>query len=607
MSYGFTVNMEGNVLKTAKDFEAALASMGVKAKVEAQKVESAFAGMGSKIKGVLHEYKGLITGTLMAGGILGGIEFIKSSIEAYDKLEKAVTRVNTVIQSTNGAAGLSANMIEEQAKALSKGILQGRGEIMDAQGMLLSFTGIRGPIFEETTKAVADFATFYKTDMTTAALAIGKAMNDPAKGMTKLQRQGVTFTEEQKKQVKLYQDQGKLALAQGVILKELKTEFGGQAGAATTTDAGKVEMAKKQWGSLKLMIGEVFSKIQASLVPAFSEFVKYVKVAFNSAPLQFFLHHIKDLVAVMLKLLPIWLGYKAVMFAVNAAKSVYATVTRTVTSALTAEASATEGSAAATKGLSGAIASIGLSAFVIVLGLAIEKFIQWNTEINDTVEQLTKVKDITQGFSASHEAADKINLALSGSLNEKQKSGVLSDINAQIQEIQDKIATEVSPAMNKSVGDVDKYREYKGQNSPLEYIKAAFRGMVNDPSAMNNVGMGKFYDGMVKASKDISHSLSGYNTDLKKLQAQQKALMGAGVKPLKYTPGGEVHKNALSTSELAGAKGGLGEAKVINIRIDTMQKVSVANGAGWKDVSQNATEILLRTLNNIAYSQSQTM
>lgn len=64
--------------------------------------------------------------------------------------------------------------------------------------------------------------------------------------------------------------------------------------------------------------------------------------------------------------------------------------------------------------------------------------------------------------------------------------------------------------------------------------------------------------------------------------------------------------SAINTSDLAGAKGGLGEAKIINIHIDTMQKVSVMDGKGLKAAGQDAIEVMLRTLNNIAYSQSAT-
>lgn len=79
-------------------------------------------------------------------------------------------------------------------------------------------------------------------------------------------------------------------------------------------------------------------------------------------------------------------------------------------------------------------------------------------------------------------------------------------------------------------------------------------------------------------------------------------------KPSKY--GGGVTANAINTSALSGASGGLGEAKIIKIDFHkALQEINIPGGDG-KDVvgkSTMAVEILLRVLNNIAYSQGATM
>lgn len=70
-------------------------------------------------------------------------------------------------------------------------------------------------------------------------------------------------------------------------------------------------------------------------------------------------------------------------------------------------------------------------------------------------------------------------------------------------------------------------------------------------------------------------------------------------------PGGTgVTDNAINTSKLSGANGGLGQAKIINIKIDTMQKIVTTDNRQLKERGADAVEIMLRTVNNIAYSQS---
>ncbi len=184
--YGFTISTQNLVSAKMKEIEASMESMGVKAKVTTKEVSEHFEVMGERMGETFKNLKGLLLSGLGITALFEGWEFIEKSKEAFEGLEKAVTRVDTVLKSTKFAAGFSSEDIQNQAKELSKGIVAKRDEILDAQGMLLSFHSIRGDTFKETTKTVADFATFYKEDMTQAALQVGKAVNDPLKGMNRL-------------------------------------------------------------------------------------------------------------------------------------------------------------------------------------------------------------------------------------------------------------------------------------------------------------------------------------------------------------------------------------------------------------------------------------
>lgn len=87
-----------------------------------------------------------------------------------------------------------------------------------------------------------------------------------------------------------------------------------------------------------------------------------------------------------------------------------------------------------------------------------------------------------------------------------------------------------------------------------------------------------------------------------------KTLSAQGIKPPKSlgTTNG-LKDNATDTSDLAGPKGGLGEAKIININFhDALQKVTVADGKGVVSAGKDAIEFIIRTLQNFAYSQSTT-
>src|SRR5262245_40276940 len=82
-----------------------------------------------------------------------------------------------------------------------------------------------------------------------SAIQLGKALNDPVKGVTALQRVGVSFTKGQKDQIKALVDSGRTMDAQKLILKELNKEFGGSAEAAGKPVPGQNSILKERFNN----------------------------------------------------------------------------------------------------------------------------------------------------------------------------------------------------------------------------------------------------------------------------------------------------------------------------------------------------------------------
>ena len=108
-------------------------------------------------------------------------------------------------------------------------------QIQSGENMLLTFTNVRNEvgkgndIFNQATSTVLDMSVALGQDTKSSAIQLGKALNDPVKGVTALQRVGVTFTAQQKDQIKTLVDSGNTLDAQKIILRELDKEFGGSA------------------------------------------------------------------------------------------------------------------------------------------------------------------------------------------------------------------------------------------------------------------------------------------------------------------------------------------------------------------------------------------
>ena len=210
-------------------------------------------------------------------------DFFGSAIDEARESQKVSALTAQVIKTTGGAANISAKQIGNLSTAISNKVGIDDEAIQSGANMLLTFTNVRNEVgkgnkvFNEATRLATDMSAALGGDAKSAALQLGKALNDPAKGVTKLARSGVSFTEQQIAQIKAMQESGNVLGAQKIILGEVSKEFGGAA-AASATSGEKMGVA---WGNLKETIGTallpVLDKaeqvITAKIIPAVSNFV----------------------------------------------------------------------------------------------------------------------------------------------------------------------------------------------------------------------------------------------------------------------------------------------------------------------------------------------
>ena len=204
------------------------------------------------LKKLQREFKGLDSSMdaprrtgLSLGNVLGGLAVgvgVRAAIGEFEEAEKSARATEAVIRSTGNAAEVSAQQQEQLVTQLSR--LAGIDDevVNGGANMLRTFTQIKGEKFGEALGASLDYAAFKGKDLASSAELIGKALNDPLTGMNKLTRAGVVFSAQQKQQIKDFMAVGDVASAQGVILQELETEYGGQAEAAATA-SGKMKVA----------------------------------------------------------------------------------------------------------------------------------------------------------------------------------------------------------------------------------------------------------------------------------------------------------------------------------------------------------------------------
>lgn len=173
-------------------------------------------------------------------GALAGVglgAFLKDATLEAQAANSALANTAQLIESTGAKAGVSQAQIEALATEMLFTIGIDDTAVIEASNVLLTFTQVSGPIFDETIMRAADLSAVFGTDLQGATMQLGKALNDPIKGLSALSRSGVSFTAEQKEMIKAMVEGGDVAGAQRVILDELAVQFGGTAEASADSTA----------------------------------------------------------------------------------------------------------------------------------------------------------------------------------------------------------------------------------------------------------------------------------------------------------------------------------------------------------------------------------
>ena len=222
---------------------------------------SGLGDVGEKTKDANEQMKGL--GAEAAIAFAGYTAAIMGTVYAYREQELVGQEVQAILQSTGGVAGVSAAAINEYAESLSKSTTFSKLQVEKGEEILLTFTQIGSSVFPEATKATLDLAQKMGGDTTAAAQLLGRALEDPMAGVTKLTRAGITFTAQQKAQIEQMELGGDMAGAQKIILAQLESQYGGLATAAAG-GTGALVQVKNSMEELAVQIGGVFAPYVAA-------------------------------------------------------------------------------------------------------------------------------------------------------------------------------------------------------------------------------------------------------------------------------------------------------------------------------------------------------
>jgi murein DD-endopeptidase MepM/ murein hydrolase activator NlpD len=222
----------------------------------------------------------------VAGAGIAAVKGLSTAIDEAREAQKVGATTAQIIKSTGGAAKVSAAQVESLAGAISRKAGVDDEAIQKGANLLLTFKNVRneagkgGAVFDRATQSAVDLSAAGFGSVENASKMLGKALNDPVKGISALSRAGVTFTDQQKEQIKTLIASGRTLDAQKIILGEVESKVGGVA-AASATAGEKMSVAfgnlAEQIGTAALPLLDKFGDLMVNkVVPALSRAVTFL-------------------------------------------------------------------------------------------------------------------------------------------------------------------------------------------------------------------------------------------------------------------------------------------------------------------------------------------
>lgn len=216
-----------------------------------------------------------------AGGALA-IGLTKA-VSAFIEAEQVAAQTEARLKSTAGVANVTARSVSNLATAISRKSGIDDEAIQSAENLLLTFTKIRNEsgagnkVFDQATLAATNLSVALGKDLNSSALMVGKALNDPVRGVTALSRAGVQFTAGQKQTIASLIENNRVLDAQKLILGELQTQVGGSAEAYGNTFAGSIGKARTEVGNFGEQIGGMLAPSIQKATDQFARFVRQMQ------------------------------------------------------------------------------------------------------------------------------------------------------------------------------------------------------------------------------------------------------------------------------------------------------------------------------------------
>jgi len=198
---------------------------------------------------------------------------LNSSIGTFLARERDVAILQQGLNNL-GASSIALKQLQEVADKFGKTTLFNQEDFTRGFNLLTSFRNIGVDAYERVAQSAADIAQVNQVDVSTSFMQLAKALQDPERNLSNLNRSGIAFTKQQQKVIKELMKTNQVAKAHTMILDIVDESYNKLAQAAAVGFAGSVDTLGESFRDFSEALGK-------SLIPVVEPAVKALTALLN--------------------------------------------------------------------------------------------------------------------------------------------------------------------------------------------------------------------------------------------------------------------------------------------------------------------------------------
>ena len=206
---------------------------------------------------------------------------VSNAIGTFQARERDVAILTQGLQNL-GAGTAQLNELQEAANKLGNQTLFNQEEFTRGFNLLTSFRNIGVDSYERVAQAAADIAQVNQVDVSTSFMQLAKALQDPERNLSNLNRSGIAFTKQQTEVIKQLMKTNKTAEAHAMILGIVEESYNKLAQAAAEGFAGNVDSLGEAFRDFSETLGKALEPVLISITKGLTKLIKAVNDLINS-------------------------------------------------------------------------------------------------------------------------------------------------------------------------------------------------------------------------------------------------------------------------------------------------------------------------------------